>query len=210
MPKADEDGSFQHSMNTKVSPLNIFSLRGPVQLSHLFLKERVGAGDRVVDATCGNGNDTMLLAGLVGHEGKVWSFDVDAEALEATHGKLCQVSLDAAVELIHDGHQRLADYVREPLDAVVFNLGYLPGGAKEVTTRPETTLAALEQSLDLLVPGGLILLVVYTGHPGGREEGRAVDSWASRLPSPRFNAWKSSLLNRQAEAPYLLIVEKTA
>ncbi len=197
-------------MQIELTPQNHVPLRGPVQLCHLFLKERVGTGDRVVDATCGNGYDTLLLAGLVGREGRVWSFDVDAAALEAARGRLREASLETAVELINDGHERLAAHVNQPLRAVVFNLGYLPGGAREVTTRPETTLAALEQSADLLLPGGFILLVVYTGHPGGREEGRAVDTWAAGLPSPRFNAWRCALMNRQAEAPYLLVVENAA
>jgi ubiquinone/menaquinone biosynthesis C-methylase UbiE len=185
-------------------------LRGPVALCHLILKQRVGTGGRVADATCGNGNDTLFLVGIVGGQGRVWSFDIDKEALDATRDKLRQSSLASVVELVHAGHERLSEYIDEPLNAVVFNLGYLPGGAKSVVTRPETTLAALEQALGLLLPGGVILLVVYTGHPGGEEEGRAVDEWASGLPSPGFNVWCGRLLNRRADAPYLLMVEKAA
>jgi SAM-dependent methyltransferase len=190
-------------------PQNNNPLRGPVQLCHLFLKEKVKPGDRVVDATCGNGHDTLLLAGLVGPRGRVWSFDINGVALDAVRERLRETSLETVVELVHDGHERLADHVHEPLHAIVFNLGFLPGGGSGIITRPETTLAALEQSVKLLLPGGFILLAVYTGHPGGKEEGLAVDSWAADLPSPRFNAWRGCLLNRQAEAPYLLVIEKT-
>jgi ubiquinone/menaquinone biosynthesis C-methylase UbiE len=197
-------------MNPEMSRENYEPLRGPVQLCHLFLRERLKPGDRVVDATCGNGHDTLLLAGLVGPSGRVWSFDIDNAALGEVKNRLREASLETEIELIHAGHEHLADHVGEPLRAVVFNLGYLPGGAGDIVTQPKTTLAALEQSVRLLLPGGFILLAVYTGHTGGREEGEAVDSWASGLPSPRFNVWRSSLLNRQAEAPYLLVIEKTA
>jgi ubiquinone/menaquinone biosynthesis C-methylase UbiE len=196
-------------MKPEMSRKNYESLRGPVQLCHLFLRERLKPGDGVVDATCGNGHDTLLLAGLVGPSGRVWSFDIDDAALDAVKKRLREASLETEIELIHDGHERLADYVSEPLRAVVFNLGYLPGGSGDIVTRPETTLAALEQSVRLLLPGGFILLAVYTGHTGGKEEGQAVDSWASALPSPRFNVWRCSLLNRQTDAPYLLVIEKT-
>jgi SAM-dependent methyltransferase len=185
-------------------------LRGPVALCRLFLRERVGAGDRVIDATCGNGHDTLYMARLVGEQGRVWSFDIDRNALDAAWEKLRQASLDSVVELVYAGHERLSEHVRESVRAIVFNLGYLPGSERITVTRPETTIAALEQALGILLPRGVILLAVYTGHPGGAEEGREVDAWASALPSPEFNVWRCSLVNRRADAPYLLMIEKSA
>jgi SAM-dependent methyltransferase len=184
-------------------------LRGPVALCRLFLRERVGAGDRVIDATCGNGHDTLYLARLVGEGGKVWSFDIDREALATAGKRLRDASLDSMVELVQAGHERLNEYVKERVRAVVFNLGYLPGSEKIAITRPATTVAALEQARALLLSGGVILLSVYTGHPGGTEEGRAVDSWVSGLPSPDFNVWSCRLVNRGTDAPYLLVIEKS-
>ncbi|MEI8355627.1 MAG: class I SAM-dependent methyltransferase, partial [Deltaproteobacteria bacterium] len=102
----------------------------------------------------------------------------------------------------------LAGYVSESVRAVVFNLGYLPGSSKENATRPETTLAALEQASRLLIRGGIILVVVYTGHPGGAEEGRVVEEWATGCPQNDFNVWCSRMLNRQKNPPYLLLIEK--
>ncbi len=195
-------------MMEKTSLLDRESLRGPVALCHLILRQRVGIGGRVVDATCGNGNDTLFLAGIVGEQGRVWAFDIDGDALDATRERLRERSLESVVELVHAGHERLGEYVEQPLHAVVFNLGYLPGGSKITVTRPDTTLAALEQALGMLLPGGVVLVVVYTGHPGGEEEACVVDAWASGLPSPGFNVWHNRLLNRQAHAPFLLLVEK--
>jgi ubiquinone/menaquinone biosynthesis C-methylase UbiE len=184
-------------------------LRGPVDLCHLFLRERVKPGDRVIDATCGNGGDTLVLAGLVGSRGKVWSFDIENNALAVARARLQAAGYCSWVEFVNAGHERLAEYVGESVRAVVFNLGYLPRSRKETVTRPETTLAALEHSSRLLLPGGIILLAVYIGHPGGEEEGRLVEEWAAGLPPRIFNPWCSRMLNRRADAPYLLLIEKT-
>lgn len=184
------------------------SLRGAVALSHLLLRERVRAGDRVVDATCGNGNDTLLLAKLVGPTGRVWGFDLQERALDATRKLLEAEGCLAQAELVRAGHERLGEYVTEPLAAVVFNLGYLPGGDKAVVTRPVTTLRALNGALDLLFPGGILLVAIYTGHDGATEEEKAVLVWGSGLDPKAFNVWTSRQLNRPPTAPYLVLVEK--
>jgi predicted methyltransferase len=179
-----------------------------VALCHFFLRERVKPGDRVVDATCGNGHDTRLLAQLVGPAGEVWGFDIQEQALEATRSLLVEDGLLGRVELVHAGHERLAEFVREPLAAVVFNLGYLPGGEKGIITRPETTRAALAATFDLLASGGVLLAVIYSGHPGGREEEDSVLAWADGLDPRSANAWTCGQPNRPASAPFLLVVEK--
>ncbi len=184
------------------------NLRGAVALSHLFLRERVRPGDRVVDATCGNGHDALLLARLVGEGGRVFAFDLQGEALAATRALLAGAGVLDRVELLAAGHERLAEFVREPVAAVVFNLGYLPGGDKGITTRPDTTRQALASALELLLPGGLLLVVVYTGHPGAREEEEVVLAFASGLDPRRFNAWTARQANRSATAPYAVLVER--
>lgn len=184
-------------------------LRGAASLSHLFLRERVRPGDRVVDTTCGNGRDTLLLAELVGPEGWVWAFDVQEGALAQTRALLAGAGCLGRAELVAAGHERLAEFILEPLRAAVFNLGYLPGGDREFVTRPENTAAALRQAAGLLLPGGIITVCVYTGHPGGPEEGRGVEDWAAGLSPGQFNVWTSRQLNRPATAPYLVLVEKT-
>jgi len=184
------------------------SLRGAVALSHLFLRERVRVGERVVDATCGNGRDTLLLARLVGPTGRVWGFDLQERALATTRELLAADGCLAQVELVCAGHERIGEFVAEPLAAVVFNLGYLPGGDKGIVTRPATTLAALNGALDLLLPGGILLVVVYTGHDGATDEEKAVLAWGSGLGPKAFNIWTSRQLNRPPLAPYLVLVEK--
>jgi hypothetical protein len=185
------------------------NLRGAVALSHFFLRERVQPGDRVVDATCGNGRDTLLMAQLVGPTGRVWAFDVQACAVAETRALLTTAGCTGQTELMAVGHQRLAEFVAEPLRAAVFNLGYLPGGNREVATGSQSTVAALEQAAKLLLPGGIIVICIYTGHSGGPEEGAAVAGWGAALPPEQFNVWRSSQVNRPATAPSLVLIEKS-
>ncbi len=183
-------------------------LGGAVDFSRLFLRRAVRHGDRVVDATCGRGRDTLFLAGLVGETGEVWAFDVQEEALVETGARLWEAGCTSRVRLVHAGHECLSAHVPEPVRAVVFNLGYLPGNREGIVTRSETTLSALDQACRLLAPGGVIVLAVYTGHVGGEEEATRIETWAEELPSRDFNAWKSYQLNRSGSAPYVLVVEK--
>ena len=188
--------------------MNLQGLSGAVPLTHFLLQERLSPGDLAIDATCGNGQDTLLLAELVGAKGKVWAFDIQAQALEKTRECLEAADLLSRVSLLHASHARLVDFVAEPVQAIVFNLGYLPSGERTIKTSAESTVAALEMAQKLLLPSGIILIAVYTGHEGGKEEWSAVKAWAERLDPHEFNVWESRQLNRSDRAPILVIVEK--
>lgn len=185
------------------------SLRGAVPLSHFFLKQRVRPGDLALDATCGNGQDTLLLAELVGETGQVWAFDVQPRAIAATKNLLEREGRLPPVVLVEVGHERLSEYVPSGLSAAVFNLGYLPGGEVSLITSPENTTSALRQAASLLKPGGIMTIALYTGHPGGSEEAAAVEEWGAALSPREFNVWCDRQLNRPAVAPYLVLVERT-
>jgi len=185
------------------------TLRGAVPLSHFYLRQRVRRGDLVLDATCGNGLDTLLLAQLVGEGGRVWAFDLQPRAIAATRELLEGQGCLGWVKLIAAGHERLTEFVPAGLSAAVFNLGYLPGGGENsLVTSPVSTVSALEQAARLLKPGGIITVSLYTGHAGGPEEAEAVEGWGAALPPKNFNVWCSRQLNRPATAPYLVLVEK--
>ncbi|QHW33276.1 methyltransferase domain-containing protein [Paenibacillus rhizovicinus] len=117
------------------------------------------------------------------------------------------------LRLVHASHaemdKHLAAEDRGAVAAVMFNLGYLPGANTDqaVITEPASTLAALENALTLLRPGGLITAVLYPGHPGGFEEAEAVAGWASSLPQPTGQAMLYRMVQK-AEAPYLIAIEK--
>lgn len=156
-----------------------------VQQAHAAIGEILAAGDLAIDATVGNGHDTLFLARAVGAGGTVYGFDIQEAALDTAYRRLQDEGLAGRVSLYHAGHEAMAVVlpasVQGRIKAVMFNLGYLPGGDKARTTGIHTTLAALEQARSLLAPGGAISVLAYTGHPGGREEAEAVKAWAQTL-----------------------------
>lgn len=138
-------------------------------------------GSLALDATAGNGHDTCFLAEQVGATGHVWALDIQPAAIDATHGRLVEAGLEKRVTLVCDSHARVREQVTLPggrhLDAVMFNLGYLPGSDRARVTEPESTVPALEQSMELLASGGCLSLMVYRGHEGGEAEWQAIRSW---------------------------------
>jgi hypothetical protein len=110
---------------------------------------------------------------------------------------------------MHAGHENLADFVDGQVQAVLFNLGYLPAGDREVRTEPGTTVRALAQAAELLQPGGIILVAVYTGHDNG-SEWEAVRQWATELLPHECNVWQMRQMNRSEAAPFVVLVEKIA
>lgn len=179
-----------------------------VDHAHRYIAPVVSPGAVVVDATAGNGGDTLFLAKLAGPAGRVFAFDVQSEALAGTRRLLESYGLLGRVRLIRDDHQRLEQYVGPGVSAVMFNLGYRPGGDKEVITRAATTVPALGAALNVLRVGGRLSVACYPGHPGGRAETRAVVAFCGELPSARFTVVAVRLVNRSPGAPRLIIVEK--
>lgn len=149
------------------------------------MREHVLPGDIAIDATAGNGHDTLLLAELVGEAGQVFAFDNLANAIESTRSRLIEAGLERRVTLLCHGHEQMLQTIPESLHgklkAVIFNLGYLPGGDKSHTTQTATTLSALTQAFKLLMPGGMLSIMAYTGHNGGRAEAEAIKQWAAAL-----------------------------
>lgn len=181
-----------------------------VPMAHRILREALQPGDCALDATAGNGHDTLLLAECVGPTGRVWGFDVQAQALAHTRQRLSDAGVLDRVTLVHAGHETLAAHVDAPLQAAVFNLGWLPGSDKQVVTRPEPTCAALEAAADLLQVHGVLVLVVYQGHPGAVEEREAVEAWASQRDPGQWRVARYALVNVPHDPPYVLACERVA
>lgn len=173
------------------------------------LAERaIKPGDTVIDATMGNGHDTVKLAQWVGPEGLVHAFDVQPQALQNTQERLQEHGLFERCKLHLRGHQFMAEAVTETVSAVIFNLGYLPGQDKLITTEVTTTLLAIEQSLMLLKESGVLLIVVYPGHEQGRIEQEALDKWIKQVDTRLYRSLRYQFENTAAPAPYVLAVEK--
>ncbi|MES0371871.1 MAG: class I SAM-dependent methyltransferase [Mariprofundaceae bacterium] len=171
--------------------------RVPVtQTVHAHLASIIQEGDRVVDATVGNGHDSIFLARTVGHKGHLYGFDIQENAIIHSLKNLAARQLTGHTTLLQKSHEFMDDYIpsREHgrIKSVVFNLGYLPGSDKSITTLPESTLSALNIALNLLSKDGIISILAYTGHPGGMEECNAVKRWAKNLPAA---AYKTSIIN---------------
>lgn len=165
-------------------------------------------GARAVDATMGNGHDTLWLCRLVGESGRVTAFDVQPEAVSRTRALLEGEGMLERAELHCLGHEHMAQVVAEPADAVVFNLGWLPGAAHGVTTRTETTLAAAEAALSILAPEGLLTICVYPGHEEGARELAALDAWAQALDPTRYDAMTRRYVNQPGDPPVLIAVKR--
>lgn len=191
------------SQHTALNP----ALRGPVPLVHLLLQRFIRPSDRVIDATCGNGKDTLLLAELVGNSGHVFAFDIQQQALDRTAERLQAQGLQERVTLLRESHEHLGQLVTEPVQAIVFNLGWLPGASREVATTSHTTLAALTAALHLLTPGGLLLITCYPGHAGGDTEAAEVQRWAGQLTARSHFVWRMGQLNVAEDAPFCLLIQ---
>lgn len=172
------------------------------------ITQALQGGGTAIDATMGNGHDTLWLCQLAGESGHVYAFDVQPEAIESTRARLEENHVAERATLILDGHQNMAAYVQAPVDAILFNLGWLPGVAHAVTTRTETTLAAVNAAVELLKPGGVMTICVYPGHEEGKRELQALLEWAQQLDSAWLDARITSYLNIRNDPPVMIAVAK--
>ena len=178
-------------------------MKRPLEMAHDFLAQVITQEDIVVDATMGNGHDTLFLAKLAK---QVYSFDIQKQALEKTSQRLQEAGL-TNVELLLQGHETVDQFVRE-VKAAIFNLGYLPSADKSIITQPQTTLEALDKLCHMLVKGGRIAIMIYYGHEGGDIERDAVMDYVSQLPQQEYTATIYRTLNQINNPPFLVMIEK--
>ena len=172
------------------------------------IKPALYDGARAIDATLGNGHDALWLCQRVGPAGRVYGFDIQKEAVERATARLTEAGLQTRARLFCQGHETMAAAVPEPVDVIMFNLGWLPGAEHEVTTRVDTTLAAAEAALTLLKPDGLLTLCVYPGHDEGARELDALTQWACALDPARFDAMHRHYMNQPNCPPHLIAIRR--
>ena len=165
-------------------------------------------GAVAVDATMGNGHDTQWLCELAGASGRVYAFDVQAEAVERTRVRLREAGMEERAVLHCVGHEHMQDYVREEADAIVFNLGWLPGAEHGVTTQTDTTLQAVDAALRVLKEDGLMTICIYPGHEEGTRELNALMDWASKLDDKRYDVLLKTYINQPNDPPRMLAIRK--
>ncbi len=180
-----------------------------IKLAQQLLLNKVNKAQRLVDATAGNGKDTLFLAKNSAKDAVVWSFDIQEAAILKTKQLLSHHKLSDKVKLIVDSHANMDCYITEEIDVAMFNLGYLPNNDHKITTEEQSTIAALQKILGLLSIGGMISLVAYTGHQEGYWEQKAVQELFTSLPSELFTVGCWSMINHSNNPPILYVVEKT-
>lgn len=191
-----------------------------VSWSQLLACEVLLPGDLAVDLTAGKGRDACRLARAIGPAGQVVAFDLQASALEQTAALLRNHDLvvscwpearalpkQSGIFLVQACHSTIGKVLQRPAKAIMANLGYLPGGDPALITRPDSTLAALQQSLHLLAPRGRLVVTVYPGHPGGAEEATAVNAFFCHLDRDHWHVLSLRVVNH-CDAPYLLVAER--
>ena len=185
-----------------------YELKSARFLARDALRQAVKPGDTVVDATMGNGHDTLFLAEQVGAQGRVFAFDIQEDAVKSTRKLLEEHRLADRVTLICRSHADLAELVPREVSAAVFNLGWLPGGDHRITTCCASTEKAVLGALDCLKPGGIVTVCAYPGHEEGSRELEMLVRLLSELSNRAYNVLRQTFLNAGAGAPECFIIQK--
>ena len=158
-----------------------------------FIRQQVQEGDFCIDATMGNGNDTLLLSQLCGESGKVLAFDIQEQALTATQKRLNAGHVPENYRLLLESHANMAEYATpDSVSCIVFNFGYLPGGDHSLATRGKTSIQAL----------------THSGGDSGFEERDQILDWLKNLDPHQYLVIKSEYYNRPNNPPIPVLIIK--
>jgi hypothetical protein len=180
--------------------------------AHQFILDHLYLGDIAIDATVGNGHDTLFLATHIGEKGQVFGFDIQQQAILSTQSKIENELKYDNIALFNTSHSQMADHIPHTyhgnIKAIMFNCGYLPGSDKSVMTQASSTLTALHIASRLLIKEGIITIMAYPGHSGGDKETEEIKKWCGQLDSTQFivNQINSS---EKITAPLLFTILKT-
>lgn len=178
-----------------------------LSLHKYFLSQHLSEGTTVADFTMGNGHDTLFLSNAVGENGRVYAFDVQQQALDNTKKLLEEENAPNNYTLILDSHANALDHIKEPIKVGVFNLGWLPGAEKTVTTRRESTLEAIKAAMSLLDHDSILLVAVYPGHEEGKLEGEMLDEYFETISRFKFCIAKLKIVNSPT-SPFFFTIER--
>jgi len=183
-----------------------------VNTAHDLIRDILRPGDIAIDATVGNGHDTLFLAEQIAPSGHVYGFDIQQAAIDSTREKFRQAQLSDCLTLIQASHADMSDkipaHLHGKINAIMFNLGYLPGGDKSVITLPDSTLTALTIAARILASNGIITLLAYPGHRGGDLETDQVKNWCEQLDTKQFEINTIYSTEHKDTAPRLFVIRK--
>lgn len=184
-------------------------LQKTAQLALYITLAYVNPGDTVIDATAGNGNDTLTLANAVGESGSVIAIDIQETAIQNTRKLLLDHGISNAQFIL--GNFKSIDLYAANYDnisAVIFNLGFLPGGDKNITSQKEDSLTAIKKALNVIKPGGIVTITMYPGHSQGEEEKRALLNFSKTLSATKYHSVYFNMHNQKDTAPEILAITR--
>ncbi|MBU5669169.1 class I SAM-dependent methyltransferase [Peptoniphilus sp. MSJ-1] len=162
------------------------------------------SGKIAIDATIGNGHDTLKLLEVVGENGFVYGFDIQEMAINNTE-KIISKKYNN-YKLFLESHENI-DLI-ESCDLIIYNLGYLPGSDKNKMTLAKSTLISLGKALKILNDKGIIIVVSYLGHENSKEEREAVDEFMKNINQKEFKVEKREFYNQKHNPPITYLIEK--
>ena len=161
-----------------------------------------------IDATCGNGNDTLFLVGICDPDGMIFSFDIQEEALDITEKLLSGNNITQSVMLVNSGHENMEKVIKPKVDVVMFNLGFLPYSESTICTKPETTIPALVSACNLIREGGIITVLCYPGTVKGKTETNEVKAWINGINGNEFLVSEYTSDDPDDTTPVLYVLQK--
>jgi len=179
------------------------------QLSHILLKSLTNGSGIYIDATAGNGYDTLFIAKMLKQNGSLFSFDISYQAVGNTKKLLEENNISINnVNIINDSHENIDKYIgQNKIKAAIFNLGYRPHSDKTVKTMPASTILALGKILYRLECGGAVIICSYTGHDGG-EEDEQVFKYLCGMENKTYEISKTEMISRKHSPVLYLIIKK--
>lgn len=179
----------------------------PNDIPTYLINNYVNTNDTVIDATLGNGYDTIKLCEKVGKNARVYAFDIQKDAILKAKEKIKEKGFEN-VEYILDSHENMTKYVSEKVKAVIFNLGYLPGGDKNIHTNPETTIKAIDEALSVISDDGFISIMIYHGKDTGTIERDEVLKYLKALDHKKYTVLITDFFNRPNNPPINAVIMK--
>lgn len=180
-----------------------------LKLAHLVWAEHLKGAASVIDATAGNGHDALFLAKHLSltKNSIFYVFDIQKQAIEITKTRIEENSLNLEVHYFHQSHHPFPTQIEaKSIDLIIYNLGYLPGGDKSITTKGSETVLSLKEAYELLRPGGLLSITCYPGHAEGAIEHLEVKTWIKQLSPSKATIYELS--SNKETAPELILVRK--
>ncbi len=176
---------------------------------HAILESQMAKGGIYIDATMGNGHDTLFLCEMAGENGKVLAFDIQKLAIENTRKRLKKQGVEKRAQLILDSHVNMTQYQAEDtVDGICFNFGYLPGGDHSLATKADTSVEAIEAALSLLKKGGILCMCIYSGKDTGYEEKEAILNYLKELDDKKYIVIVNQYYNKKNSPPIPVFVYK--